>query len=117
MESTSHSLTPSTSSSRESRASSPKAAEFSGETDSLAEEEGFEPSVPRKRDNGFRDCPVRPLRRLPFRERDRVVLERDRGFESLPSAKRTPGHDLPRSYCVCGRRRILAPQSALKLLA
>jgi len=28
-----------------------------------------------------------------------------------------PGHDLPRSYCVCGRRRILAPQSALKLLA
>ena len=32
--------------------------------DSLAEREGFEPSVPRKRDNGFRDRPVRPLRHL-----------------------------------------------------
>jgi hypothetical protein len=30
----------------------------------LAEREGFEPSVPRKRDNGFRDRPVRPLRHL-----------------------------------------------------
>jgi hypothetical protein len=31
---------------------------------SMAEREGFEPSVPRKRDNGFRDRPVRPLRHL-----------------------------------------------------
>src|SRR4029453_1752056 len=31
---------------------------------SLAEREGFEPSVPRKEDNGFRDRPVRPLRHL-----------------------------------------------------
>ena len=30
----------------------------------VAEREGFEPSVPRKRDNGFRDRPVRPLRHL-----------------------------------------------------
>jgi hypothetical protein len=30
----------------------------------LAEREGFEPSVPRKGDNGFRDRPVRPLRHL-----------------------------------------------------
>ncbi len=30
----------------------------------LAEREGFEPSVPRKEDNGFRDRPVRPLRHL-----------------------------------------------------
>ena len=30
----------------------------------MAEREGFEPSVPRKRDNGFRDRPVRPLRHL-----------------------------------------------------
>ncbi|MFZ2007602.1 MAG: hypothetical protein WAV02_21135, partial [Stellaceae bacterium] len=28
----------------------------------MAEREGFEPSVPRKRDNGFRDRPDRPLR-------------------------------------------------------
>src|SRR6516162_7575241 len=33
----------------------------------LAEREGFEPSVPRKRDNGFRDRPVRPLRHLSIR--------------------------------------------------
>ena len=30
----------------------------------VAEREGFEPSVPRKGDNGFRDRPVRPLRHL-----------------------------------------------------
>src|SRR6202008_1615013 len=30
----------------------------------MAEREGFEPSVPRKRDNGSRDRPVRPLRHL-----------------------------------------------------
>ncbi len=30
----------------------------------LAEREGFEPSVPREEDNGFRDRPVRPLRHL-----------------------------------------------------
>src|SRR5207302_2059129 len=30
----------------------------------MAEREGFEPSVPRKEDNGFRDRPVRPLRHL-----------------------------------------------------
>src|SRR5437660_7361418 len=33
----------------------------------LAEREGFEPSVPRKEDNGFRDRPVRPLRHLSMR--------------------------------------------------
>ena len=31
---------------------------------SLAEREGFEPSVPSKGHNGFRDRPVRPLRHL-----------------------------------------------------
>ena len=41
--------------------------------DSLLEREGFEPSVPRKPDNGFADCPVQPLRLLHFRERDRVI--------------------------------------------
>src|SRR5271169_4436881 len=30
----------------------------------MAEREGFEPSVPRKEDNGFRDRPDRPLRHL-----------------------------------------------------
>jgi hypothetical protein len=34
----------------------------------LAEREGFEPSVPRKGDNGFRDRPVRPLRHLSVRD-------------------------------------------------
>ena len=33
----------------------------------LAEREGFEPSVPRKEDNGFRDRPDRPLRHLSIR--------------------------------------------------
>jgi hypothetical protein len=44
--------------------SSSDAAVFCPEPDLLAEREGFEPSVPRKRDNGFRDRPVRPLRHL-----------------------------------------------------
>src|SRR5438094_7455640 len=43
----------------------------------MAEREGFEPSVPRKKDNGFRDRPVRPLRHLS--------TERD---NELPRARR-----------------------------
>jgi hypothetical protein len=47
------------------------------------------PGKPRRKwDNRFRDCPVRPLRLLPFRERDGVALGRDRGFESLYPSKR-----------------------------
>ena len=51
-------------------------------TDSLLEGEGFEPSVPRRRDDAFRDCPVRPLRRFPFRDRKRLLRAGDRRFES-----------------------------------
>jgi hypothetical protein len=43
-------------------------------TSGLEEGEGSNRRSPRKRDNGFRYCPVRSLRLLPFRERDRVVL-------------------------------------------
>ena len=39
-------------------------ADFRKKNSPLAEREGFEPSVPRKRDNGFRDRPDRPLRHL-----------------------------------------------------
>src|ERR1700687_5711465 len=38
-----------------------------GSSARLAEREGFEPSVPRKEDNGFRDRPDRPLRHLSIR--------------------------------------------------
>ena len=59
----------------------PAAAKFTRETDSPAEGGGFEPSVPPKRATVFEtarfDHPA-----LPFRERDRVVLERDRRFEA-----------------------------------
>jgi len=48
-------------------------AQFRFARDSPLEREGFEPSVPRKPDNGFADCPVQPLRLLHFRERDRVI--------------------------------------------
>ncbi len=37
------------------------------QTPSLAERVGFEPTVPRQGDNGFRDRPVRPLRHLSRR--------------------------------------------------
>ena len=39
----------------------------------LAEREGFEPSVPRKEDNGFRDRPVRPLRHLSHKRRPALI--------------------------------------------
>ena len=42
----------------------------------LAEREGFEPSVPRKEDNGFRDRPVRPLRHLSIPAAARTYHER-----------------------------------------
>ena len=38
-----------------------------GEYREMAEREGFEPSVPSKGHNGFRDRPVRPLRHLSAR--------------------------------------------------
>ena len=41
----------------------------------LAEREGFEPSVPRKGDNGFRDRPDRPLRHLSL-ERAKALASR-----------------------------------------
>src|SRR6059058_4809680 len=40
----------------------------------VAEREGFEPSVPRKEDNGFRDRPVRPLRHLSIKRRRRLIM-------------------------------------------
>ena len=39
----------------------------------MAEREGFEPSVPRKEDNGFRDRPVRPLRHLSHKRRPALI--------------------------------------------
>jgi hypothetical protein len=40
----------------------------------MAEREGFEPSVPRERDNGFRDRPVRPLRHLSDKRRQPLSI-------------------------------------------
>ena len=42
---------------RQGRDLSPTAPRFTGEIDSVAEEEGFDPSVPRKTDNGFETGP------------------------------------------------------------
>jgi hypothetical protein len=67
--SASHSLAPSTSSSREGRASSPAAAEFIGETESPAEREGVELSVPLARESLF-------LAEEKWPEVDRGGLER-----------------------------------------
>jgi hypothetical protein len=50
----------------------------------LAEREGFEPSVPRKRDNGFRDRPVRPLRHLSW---PRTQLSLRHGYRQPPPAE------------------------------
>ena len=42
---------------RQGRDLSPTAPRYTGEIDSVAEEEGFDPSVARKRDNGFETAP------------------------------------------------------------
>jgi hypothetical protein len=56
--------------------------------DSLLEEEGLEPSVPRRMDDAFEDVFL-PLRHFPFRQRPRP-REGDRGFSSLVRAPRRP---------------------------
>jgi len=49
--------------------------------DSPLEEAGFEPSVSPQDDDVFK-ATLSLLRHLPLRRRDRLVRERDRGFES-----------------------------------
>ena len=66
---------------RESRASSPIAAEFTGETDSPLEESGFEPPVPLAKDWSFR--------------RDRKCRRGDKGsLESVVYLTGTEGSNL-----------------------
>ena len=55
---------------------------YSKKLDILAEREGFEPSVPRKEDNGFRDRPVRPLRHLS------VLMWRAVAAAAIPGGRR-----------------------------
>jgi hypothetical protein len=52
----------------------PAAIEGTGEIDSLADEGGFETSVPRERVNGFRDRPVRPLWHLFYKRRQSISI-------------------------------------------
>jgi hypothetical protein len=50
--------------------------------DSLVEGEGFEPSVPRQKDNAFRDSPVQ-FGNSPSARKTGSLRDRDHRFESL----------------------------------
>src|ERR1700720_4534031 len=70
-------------------------ADISCNIKGMAEREGFEPSVPRKRDNGFRDRPDRPLRHLSAKAGGGLPTPRAKtAREAAP-----PGRQFDRATC------------------
>src|SRR5487761_1915207 len=66
----------------------------------VAEREGFEPSVPRKGHNGFRDRPDRPLRHLSVKAGPGIYHGRRRNIKRTEARIRHPGSAPAQCYAL-----------------